>query len=61
MDHHLPQSAAAPAKKEYIILPTDTLELVPEALIITRANGQRIVLAIEHMPAIRMPEHCKNC
>ena len=41
-------------KKEYMILPTDTLEFEPEAIITTRANGQRLILAMEHRTSIRI-------
>jgi hypothetical protein len=56
MDSESAEASVKADKKQYLILPTDTLEFVPEALIITRANGQRIVLPIEYMPSIRMPD-----
>ncbi len=55
MNPDLAQAAVTVGKKEYTILPTDTLEFQPEAIIITRANGQRIILAIEHVTSIRIP------
>jgi hypothetical protein len=55
MNPALAEAAVTAGKKEYTILPTDTLEFVPEALIITRANGQRIVFAIELITSIRIP------
>lgn len=55
MNPDLAEAAVTAGKKEYTILPTDTLEFEPEAIIVTRANGQRLILAMEHITSIRIP------
>ena len=42
MNPDLGEATVTAGKKEYTILPTDTSESEPEAIIITRANGQRL-------------------
>jgi hypothetical protein len=42
MKRDLKEATVTTGKKEYVIHPPDDLEFVPEAIIITRANGQRI-------------------
>jgi hypothetical protein len=42
MKPDLKEATVTTGKKEYVIHPPDDLEFVPEAIIITRANGQRI-------------------
>jgi hypothetical protein len=55
MKPDLTEATVTAGKRAYVIHPTDDLEFVPEAIIITRANGQRIVLANEHLTSIRIP------
>jgi len=49
MNPDLAEATVMAGKKEYTILPADTLEFEPEAIIITRANGQRLILAMERI------------